>query len=328
MGIKNLNRFMRDYCTNESIKCVPVSYLSGKKIAVDISIYIYKFIGDECLIENMYLMLSIFRHYNVIPIFVFDGKPPTEKKELLIKRKNDKKYAQNEYNKLKQQLNSEEVDDDEKQEIITTMDLLKKQFVYIQKEQINMIKEMISSYGMTYCDAFGEADELCALLVTKKIVWACLSEDMDMFVYGCSKVLRYFSLMNHTLVLYDTKKIIEELNLTQKDFREICVLSGTDYNINSSFNTEAMNLHKVLKLYKKYYKTDKKSGFYDWLREYGNNDLDYDLLHAVYSIFDLSCSEYDENELNNLKITNSCVDKEKLQNILKQDGFIFPSCVY
>ena len=32
--------------------------------------------------ENMYLMLSIFRYYNVIPIFVFDGKPPPEKKRV------------------------------------------------------------------------------------------------------------------------------------------------------------------------------------------------------------------------------------------------------
>jgi len=320
MGIKNLNRFIRDNCSTESIKCVPVSYLSGKKIAVDISIYIYKFVGDDCLIENMYLMLSIFKHYNVIPIFVFDGKPPTEKKELLIKRKKDKKYAENEYNKLKENLNSGDIDDDEKQEIITTMDLLKKQFVYIQKDQINMIKEMISSYGMTYYEAKGEADELCALLVVKKIVWGCLSEDMDMFVYGCSKVLRYFSLLNHTLVLYDTKKIVEDLNLTQKDFREICVLSGTDYNIQN--NTESMTLHKVLKLYKKYYKTDKKSGFYNWLQESGNNHLDYDLLMNVYSMFDLNY-EYDD-ELDKLKIVNGCVDKEKLQNILKLDGFIFP----
>ena len=277
MGIKNLNRFIREHCTTESIKCVPVSHLSGKKIAVDISIYIYKFVGDDCLIENMYLMLSIFKHYNVIPIFVFDGKPPTEKKELLIKRKNDKKYAESEYNKLKENLNSGDIDDDEKQEMITTMDLLKKQFVYIQKDQINMIKEMISSYGMTYYEASGEADELCALLVLKKIVWACLSEDMDMFVYGCPKVLRYFSLLNHTLVLYDTKKIVEDLNLTQKEFREICVLSGTDYNIQSKLDTENMNLHKVLKLYKKYYKTDKKNGFYHWLQENGNNHLDYEL---------------------------------------------------
>ena len=325
MGIKNLNRFIRDNCIGDSVKCVPVSHLSGKKIAVDISIYIYKFVGDDCLIENMYLMLSIFKHYNVIPIFIFDGKPPTEKKELLIKRKNDKKYAENEYNKLKENLNSGDIDDDEKQEIISTMDLLKKQFVYIQKEQINMIKEMISSYGMTYYEANGEADELCALLVLKKIVWACLSEDMDMFVYGCSKVLRYFSLLNHTLVLYDTKKIVEDLKLTQKDFREICVLSGTDYNIQSSLNTENMNLHKVLKLYKKYYKTDKKMGFYNWLRESGNNHLDYDMLNNVYSIFDLTYYDDYYSELDNLKMVNGCVDKEKLQNILKLDGFIFPT---
>jgi flap endonuclease-1 len=323
MGIKNLNRFIRDHCTSESIKCVPVSHLSGKKIAVDISIYIYKFVGDGCLIENMYLMLSIFKHYNVIPIFVFDGKPPTEKKELLIKRKNDKKYAENEYNKLKENLNSGDVDDDEKQEIITAMDLLKKQFVYIQKDQINMIKEMITSYGMTYYEANGEADELCALLVLKKIVWACLSEDMDMFVYGCSRVLRYFSLLNHTLVLYDTKQVVEDLNLTQKEFREICVLSGTDYNIQSRLDSENMNLHKVLKLYKKYYKTDKKIGFYKWLQENGNNQLDYDLLMSVYCMFDLPYDEYD-TKLDSLKITNGCIDKEKLQNILKLDGFIFP----
>jgi flap endonuclease-1 len=270
-------------------------------------------------------MLSIFKHYNVIPIFVFDGKPPTEKKELIIKRKNDKKYAESEYNKLKENLNSGDIDDDEKQEIITTMDLLKKQFVYIQKDQINMIKEMITSYGMTYYEANGEADELCALLVLKKIVWACLSEDMDMFVYGCSKVLRYFSLLNHTLVLYDTKKIVEELGLTQKEFREICVLSGTDYNIQSNLNTENMNLHKVLKLYKKYYKTDKKFGFYNWLQENGNSYLDYDLLMSVYSMFDLHYYGDYDNTLDNLKITNGCIDKEKLQNILKLDGFIFPT---
>ena len=146
-----------------------------------------------------------------------------------------------------------------------------------------------------------------------------------MFVYGCTKVLRYFSLLNHTLVLYDTKKIVEELNLTQKDFREICVLSGTDYNIQSSLYTENINLYKVLKLYKKYYKTDKKNGFYNWLQENGNNNLDYALLMSVYSIFELPHYDEYDNKLDSLKIANGYIDKEKLQHILKLDGFIFPT---
>ena len=103
MGIKNLNKFLKENA-KESIKLGHVSELSGKRIAVDISIYMYKFASEDTLIENIYLMLSIFRYYNVIPIFVFDGKPPTEKKELLQKRREDKKEAEAEYKELKNKL--------------------------------------------------------------------------------------------------------------------------------------------------------------------------------------------------------------------------------
>ena len=92
MGIKHLNRFLKEN-SSTSIKFVNIAELSGKKIAVDISIYMYRYASDDNLIENMYLMLSVFRHYNIIPIFIFDGKPPTEKKELLIKRREDKNEA-------------------------------------------------------------------------------------------------------------------------------------------------------------------------------------------------------------------------------------------
>jgi 5'-3' exonuclease len=70
-----------------------MSELAGKRIAIDVSIYLYKFTGDGALLENMYLMLSIFRHYRITPVFVFDGKPPDEKRELLDQRKEDKSVA-------------------------------------------------------------------------------------------------------------------------------------------------------------------------------------------------------------------------------------------
>ena len=325
MGIKHLNRFLRTNCS-DSIKCVPISDLSGKKIAVDISIYMYKFAGDNSLIENMYLMITTFRYYNIIPIFIFDGKPIAEKKELLQKRKKDKLTAEKEYNNLKKQLESNNVEDEDKPEIITNMDMLKKQFIYITKDQINSVKQLMVAYGITYYDAPEEADELCALLVIKKIVWGCLSEDTDMFVYGCPRVLRYLSLLNRNVVVYNTKKILEDLGITQKEFREICVLSGTDYNINTNFDSNNHNnhndLHKSLKLFKKYHKSleSKTMEFYEWLK---NKDYisDYKLLVNIYNIFDLSLENL--KNFDKIKITNGPVIRELVQPILKEDGFIF-----
>ena len=41
MGIKYLNRFLRENCKS-SIKMISMDELSGKKIAIDISIYLFK----------------------------------------------------------------------------------------------------------------------------------------------------------------------------------------------------------------------------------------------------------------------------------------------
>ena len=70
MGIRNLNRYLRNNCP-ESIKCIPISDISHKKIAVDISIYLYKYESENALLENMFIMLSIFRHYNIAYICIF-----------------------------------------------------------------------------------------------------------------------------------------------------------------------------------------------------------------------------------------------------------------
>jgi flap endonuclease-1 len=328
MGIKYLNKFLRNECQN-SIKITSIADLSGKKIAVDISIYLYKFASDDSLIENMYLMLSVFRHYNVIPIFIFDGKPPPEKKELLIKRREDKKEAEQEFKKLQQKLvNNEDMDYEEKQEISTNMDLLKKKFITITKEQIDSVKELIRAYGATYYDALGEADELCAQLVIKNKVYACLSEDMDMFVYGCSKVLRYLSLLKHTFVVYDTKNILQMLGMTQNEFRTICVISGTHYNIHTHDQNDknAPTLDKTIKLFKKYKSLKKDISFDEWLHQDTDYIQDYSLYLKVSKMFDLNFGHTDMEIFDTIRITNGPIMKDDMKKILEKDGFVFSKC--
>jgi len=323
MGIRYLNRFLKDNAS-PSINLCNLAELSGKKIAVDISIYMYRFASDNTLIENIYLMLSVFRHYNIIPIFVFDGKPPPEKRELLQKRKEDKQEAENEYNKLKNKLEiNKDMDEADKQEIIYKMDMLKKKFVSINKNDVENVKILIRSYGATYYDAPGEADELCAILNIKDKVWACLSEDMDMFVYGCPRVIRYLSLLNHTAVIYDIKGILNNLGISQKELREICVLSGTDYNVECDDTKNSLN--NTLKLFKKYHKTKTNLTFYEWLNDTNNNYIkDYDLLTKIYQMFDLNINHFDIKIFEKIKIINGPVIKNDIKNILKTVGFLFP----
>jgi len=334
MGIRHLNKHLREKCP-DSIRVLNIADLEGKRIAIDISIYLYKYEGDNMLLENIYLMLSIFRHHNIIPIFIFDGKPPPEKKELLMKRKEDKQEAKKEYEILQKSLdNNADFDDSEKQEIVATMDQLKKQFININRDKIEQVKELIRAYGATYYDAPGEADELCALLVLKKKVWACLSEDMDLFVYGCPRVLRYFSLMNHSVVLYHMKGILEELSLNQQEFREICILSGTDYNINANTNLSVkggnnINLHNTLKLFNKYKASNSSNSdtFYDWLQTNSEYISDIDLLKKINTMFDLSTNTNTRNSkldaFNSIKILNGPIMTECIQDIMREDGFIF-----
>lgn len=104
MGIKNLNRFLLDNCNKKSITKIHLSKLSGKKLVIDVSIYLYKFLSENALLENMYLFISILKQYDIIPVFIFDGKPPPEKKQLLINRLVGKMEAEKKYLNIKEQL--------------------------------------------------------------------------------------------------------------------------------------------------------------------------------------------------------------------------------
>jgi len=323
MGIKYLNGFLKQQC-KDSIHLIPVSELSGKKIAVDISIYLYKYEAENQLIENMYLMLSIFHYYRIIPVFIFDGKPPNEKKDLLKKRREDKKTAEQEYRQLEEITHdsSKRLSEEEKHEINQQMDQLKKQFIYLTREKTEEVKRLIRSYGATYYDAPGEADELCAALVVKNKVWACLSEDMDMFVYGCTRVIRYLSLMNHTVVLYDTAEILKTLGLTQKELRQICILSGTDYHETPS--VKSPSFHEIMKLFQQYRIHKEKGDFYEWIQIHTPYLCNKEAwFQKIQTMFELT-HESSLKKFEHTCFMNGPVLREDMMSILKKDGFLFP----
>ena len=327
MGIKNLNRYLMNNCSDYSISKKPLSEFSNKILAIDTSIYLYKFVETDTFIESFYNMITIFRKYNIIPLFVFDGKPPAEKKELLEKRRIEKQDAEQKYNELKTQLEiasgEEEISNEKEMELKNEMEILKKKFVRLKHTDIQLAKELMTAYGVHFIESCGEADQLCVYLVQKSYAWACVSDDMDMFVYGCPRVIRHVSLMNHTGVLYDTSLILNELGMSFSSFQDVMVLSGTDYNIH-----ENTNLIETMKWYHQYKQNTDHKPFYDWLVKYTKYICDKSKLEKTREMFNLtnfSILHQDEIRtiISKMPFRNGKVQYEELHAILKSDGFIF-----
>ena len=276
MGIRNLNRFIQTKCPNASSR-IHLEQLRGKKIAVDTSIYMYRFAGESALLENMYLMASLFRHYNIHAVFVFDGIPPAQKTELIESRKRKKDQARQQYDIVADQLKQRqrtEYYNPEIAELEETMTQLRKRFARLRDCDIENVKELLVSFGFAIIDAEGEADVLCAKLAIKKRVYACLSDDTDMFVYGCPFVLRHISLLNHSVVSYTMADILAEIGISQHEFKMMCVVNGTDYDAPpaAAASDRIFQIYDLLMEFKRLSPKEQKKyqdggGFYDWLDE-------------------------------------------------------------
>ena len=314
MGIHLLNTFIQSIYNNGS-RIINLSELSDKKIVIDTSIYLYRFKALGGLLENMYLMCSIMRFYNIHPLFIFDGKSDSNKDLTKQKRKVEKEKAKKEYEKLKKDLRT--VNEEEKEVIEEKMNVLRRRFISIKKEDIENVKQLFEQYGISYLNAKGEADELCAALVINGNAYACLSEDTDMFAYGCPRILKYISLMKHTVVMYPMNKMLQNIKVDFSNFQKMCILSGTDYNFTKR------NIFSYYSLYKRYINSKSSLDFLDWLsfKKY----ISVQTFNDVKDIYSLYNKDH-KVILSNIKyliIKNKKINFKGLQSVLKKENFIF-----
>ena len=205
MGIPHLNKFFQTNCKN-CISNIHLNSLNGKIIAVDISIYLYKFNLSGSIIDGLYQFITGFKNKNIIPLFVFDGKAPKIKDATIQRRKKERQLAKEKCLKLEEELRT--AASFEKSIIFQELKAMRKRATGLPSNAYEIAKECISMAGLTYYQAYSEADALCVKLVQNNIAWACLSEDMDMFVYGCPRVLRNLNLFKNRVDLYDYTRIL------------------------------------------------------------------------------------------------------------------------
>ena len=273
MGIKDLNAFLKEHSPS-AVKNMHFNELSGKKVAIDTSIYFYKFMyKNERFLESFFNMIAHLRQYNITPIYVFDGAPPPEKMEEIKNRQSRKQIIKTEISTLKNELENlknntveGEEEDNKKKVLAATFKLAKakKKLIYVTPDNIRELKYMLDLMNVKYIQANGEADSVCSKLNKNGVVDMVMSDDMDLLVTGTKILLRDYCLGNNRISVYDTDNILNTLEINYDFWVDFCILCGCDYSKrirgmgpNNSFKylKECENIEGVLS---KYVGEDKK----------------------------------------------------------------------
>jgi len=230
MGIKNLKKFLDKYAPL-SITSKKYSEYKNKAIAIDTSLVIYKYIsamrktGKDLVTKDGKVTSHLFGIINLIsklislkitPIFVFDGKPPSLKKDTLKKRYETKKKAE-------EKLTSDALTAEQK---ITYF----MQTVKISPDIINDTKLMLQVLGIPYIDSPEEADAQCVCLMKNNLAYAVATEDMDLLTFGASRVLKdFFSTKDDEILEINLENMLKELKFDSEQFIDLSILLGCDY---------------------------------------------------------------------------------------------------
>jgi flap endonuclease-1 len=188
----------------------------------------------------------------ITPVYVFDGSSPPEKHECQEERKRKREITEKKYNQAMETLTSfknqqtpielmDEVVDKRINELVNEIRKYAAQLWPHPTELSNIIKPLLISIGIPVLmgkDGY-EAERICANLCLDGYCSATFSTDRDTLAHGCPLIINKFlgsihngSKMEEMVETINLHQILIELNLTFKEFVDVCIMSGCDYNKN------------------------------------------------------------------------------------------------
>lgn len=206
MGITKLADLIRLEAP-EAIAHKDISDYSGKIIALDTSIIINQFrtalastnSAFSLALSGVFFRTLTLLEHDIKPVFVLDGKPPGEKTAALKKRAEASGWRS-------------------------------VNFSGSASAQTKDCIQLLKLLGVPVVQAPGDAEALCAELVKTGTVHAVASEDMDTLPFGATVLLRQLNASKDSEVVeYSLPKLLNKLNITQKEFVDLCILLGCDY---------------------------------------------------------------------------------------------------
>lgn len=252
MGIRKLYKFLSEL---DLINEYPnlTNYVTMRKkeykkktviIGIDFWLYAHKFTYSygNMIIGFWNQIIKLLSH-KVIPLYIYDGRPPNEKDYVIQQRQRKRVNMETKLNNICNEILSDHDNINDLEQLENQRIKLKKSIIHIKKNDIDTIKDFFDMLHIPYLNAIGEADALCAKLFKDGYITACLSDDMDMLALGCGRTIKF---QDGKVYEFDLTYILSGLDISYEQFVEMCLLFGCDY-IKPAFkldNNESYNLIK------------------------------------------------------------------------------------
>jgi 5'-3' exonuclease len=193
MGIKGLNKFLKEFGTKTEM-----SSYRNKTIAIDTSIYIYKYKYKSTpsqFLKRFEYQINQFHKNNIRPIYIFDGPAPIEK----MKTKEKRKQAQEKGGE---------------------------NTIIVTKEDIKSLKDLLDQNEVGWQIAPSEGEKYCSYLNKTGKVDIAMSNDLDSLLFGCKVLLTQTT---DGYIEYQLSHILENLKLDLPQLIELGISCGCDY---------------------------------------------------------------------------------------------------
>jgi XPG I-region/XPG N-terminal domain len=203
---------------------------TGETWGIDCSCLMYRARGVSLSVITVIASIVVrLRRAKIRPIFIFDGKTPAAKSDVVDKRRVARVAAQKEMEEIRSELTSVSHTELEKAELEQRCATLQKKAPTISTGDRDDIKTFLHAAGILFITAWEEADDVLAYLCRTGEIQAVISTDMDMLARGVPTLIVPETDDATVLTEISLGPLLTGLNLTYTQFVDACMLMGSDY---------------------------------------------------------------------------------------------------
>jgi flap endonuclease-1 len=221
--------------------------LRDKSLAVDANNYLYQFLAlirtpDGTPLKDkkgnitshlsglLFRSTRLIQDYGIRLVFVFDGQPPKQKEQEIIKRRERRAKALTEYNKA---LEKGDLATAWSKAVMTSR---------LTTPLVDDAKCLLDLLGIPFVQSPSEAEAQGAFMAKKGDVWAASSKDYDSLLFGAPRLLRYLTIYGREFYpskgtsrplrpeLMELERILTHYGITRQQLIDVAILVGTDFN--------------------------------------------------------------------------------------------------